>query len=308
MVVAMDKLQQLRLFVRIAERGSFSAVAREWGMSQPAVSKAIAALEKQLTVRLVNRNTRYVALTQAGQQYFAHCQTILRDLDAAEQELTASQCHLSGNLYITAPVPFGTRFIAPLLAQFQQQHPQLAVQLHLEDQQSQWLTVPFDVAIRLGNVGGVETVARQLGESPFRLVAAPAYLARHGMPIQLTDLNHHSALCYCHANTPQQWLLQDVAGKQHSIALQATFTANNLSALHAAACAGAGIACLPHWMVVDDVHHARLQVLFPTYKLPTFAIYAVYPSARQMPLKVRQFVDFVQTALQNESVLSGKFH
>ncbi len=303
MVTVMDKLQQLRLFVRIAERGSFSAVARDCGMTQPAVSKAMAALEKQLSVRLLNRNTRHVALTQAGQHYVAHCQTLLQALDDAEQALTAAQFQLSGNLYVTAPVPFGTRFIAPLLAQFQQQNPQLSVQLHLEDQQSQWLTTPFDVAIRLGDVGSDATVARQLGESPFRLVASPSYLAVHGVPQHPAELNQHHALSYGYASTPLQWHFQNAAGIHHAVTLQTHFIANNFSALHSAACAGAGLACLPYWIVADDLQHGRLQTLLADYTLPTFKVYAVYPSARQIPAKVRQFVAFVHTALQNEAVL-----
>ena len=299
----MDKLTQLRVFVRVAERANFSAVAREMGITQPAVSKALTALEQQLQTRLVNRNTRHVALTTAGQQYFAHCRQMLAELDEAELELKAAQLELSGSLRITAPLPFGIRFIAPLVTQFQMLHPQLEVHLHLDDQRSQLIETPFDVAIRLGDAGSSGTIIRTLGHSPFLLVAASAYLARHPAPVTPDELGMHAALCYTHASQPQCWTLLDRQGNTWEQVVKGRFFSNNLAALHAAVLEGSGVACLPKWMVADDLQAGRLHRLLPAWHLPAFGLYAVYPSARQIPAKVRQFVAFVQAELYQEATL-----
>jgi DNA-binding transcriptional LysR family regulator len=292
----MDKLIQIRVFVRVAERGSFSTAARELSVTQSAVSKAITALERSLGARLVSRSTRSVALTEVGARYYERCRVILGDLDEADAAVNDSNRGAVGALKIGAPVPFGLMFISPRVARFQAHHPLLKINLDLNDQPLNLVEENIDVAIRLGHLTRPGLVARKLGASPFVAVAAPAYLSARGIPQSPKDLITHNCLVYTHQATPLEWVFRGNPSTQ-TVTVSGNYQSNNLLALKDVAMAGIGIAKLPFWMVDAEIKAGSLRRVLEKHPLPAFGIHAVFPTARQLPAKVRLFVDFLKAEL-----------
>lgn len=300
----MDKLTQIRAFVRVAERASFSAVARDLQVTQSAVSKAISALEKNLGVRLVSRSTRSVSLTEAGRRYYERCRQILSDLDEADTAVSDLNSGTMGTLSIAAPVPFGLIFISPRVVRFKEINPTLAINLDLNDQPLNLVEQNIDVAIRLGHLNTPGLVARKLGNSPFVAVASPAYLSTRGTPDTPEKLITHNCLVYSYQGKPLEWTFESSAGSR-SIAVTSNYRSNNLLALKDAAIAGTGIARLPLWMVDSEIKSGLLRPVLDHVQLPAFGIHAVFPSARQIPAKVSLFVDFIQRELSSISYFLG---
>lgn len=300
----MDKLQQLKIFVRLAERGNFTAVGRDLRITQSAVSKTITALERALGVRLVNRSTRSVSLTQAGNRYYERCRQILADLDEADAVVGDSTLDAAGTLKIAAPVPFGLMFIAPRVARFQVRYPALEIDLDLNDQPLNLVEDNIDVAIRLGHLTTPGLVARKLGDSPFITVASPGYLSQRGTPRTPVELKSHNCLIYTRYAKPLAWEFEKGAAKQ-TINIMGSYRSNNLLALKDAAIAGIGIAQLPLWMVDAEIKAGSLRLVLEKYRLTPFGIHAVFPSLKQIPPKVSLFVDFIQNELSSVPFFLG---
>ncbi len=292
----LDRLTRIEVFVRVAERGGFSAAARDLGLSQSAVSKAVTALEQGLGVRLVQRSSRAVALTEAGQTYYRHCRTVLAELERAEAAVAGVHGELRGTLRIAAPVPFGLAFISSRAARFQALHPGLAVTLELDDRLVDLIEEKIDIAIRIGAVGGEGLAARRLGDSPLLTVAAPAYLARRGCPVTPEQLRDHDGLLYCPTPGDPAWGFQP-ASAAAPVWVPARYRSNNLLALKDAALTGLGVARLPAWMVAAEIEAGTLTALLDDYPPPPLTIYAVFPSARRIPARARLFADFIQGEL-----------
>lgn len=303
----MDKLTQIRAFVRVAERASFSAVARDLQVTQSAVSKAISALESNLGARLVSRSTRSVSLTEAGRRYYERCRQILSDLDEADAAVGDLNSVATGTLNIAAPVPFGLTFISPRVVRFKEINPTLAINLDLNDQPLNLVEQNIDVAIRLGHLSTPGLVARKLGNSPFVAVASPAYLSSRGIPDTPEELITHNCLVYSNQGKPLEWVFESSAGSR-SIAVTSNYRSNNLLALKDAAIAGTGIARLPLWMVDSEIKSGLLRPILDHVQPPAFGIHAVFPSARQIPAKVSLFVDFIQYELSSISYFLGAQH
>ena len=300
----MDKLMQLRVFVRLAERGSFSAVGRDLRVTQSAVSKSVTTLERALGTRLVNRSTRSVSLTEAGSRYYERCRQILADLDEADTAVGDTNLGTSGTLKIAAPVPFGLMFVAPRVARFQARHCALTIDLDLNDRPLNLVEENIDVAIRLGHLTSPGLVARKLGDSPFVAVASPAYLSLRGTPRIPKDLTTHNCLAYTHQASPAVWTFKGSAAPS-SVAVTGNYRSNNLLALKDAAMAGIGIARLPLWMADAEIKAGSLRLVLENFRLPAFGIYAVFPSASRIPAKVKLFVDFMQDELSSVPYFLG---
>lgn len=301
----MDKLMQIRAFVRIAERASFSAVARELDMTQSSVSKAMTALEKSLGTRLLSRSTRSVALTEAGRHYHERCRQILADLDEADATVADLASLTVGTLNIAAPVPFGLMFISPRVARFKTLHPALQINLNLNDQPLNLVEGNIDVAIRLGELNTRGYAVRKLGDSPFVTVAAPAYLGVYGAPSKPEELLAHNCVVYTQQDNPLEWRFSK-GGKSRAVVVSSNFRSNNLLALKDAAMAGVGVARLPLWMVDTEIKAGLLRPLLENFSLSPFAIHAVFPTSRQIPVKVRLFVNFLKEELGSVSYFLGK--
>ncbi len=300
----MDKLMQIRAFVRLAERASFSAVARDLKVTQSAVSKAITALEKSLGTRLVSRSTRSVALTEAGRGYYERCRLIVADLDEADAAVADLNVLSMGTLNIAAPVPFGLTFISPRVARFKLLNPGIDINLDLNDQSLNLVESNIDVAIRLGHLKMQGFAARKLGESPVMIVASPAYLDTRGIPETPQQLLTHNCVVYALQDNPLEWKVERNAGNR-SLIVSSNFRSNNLLVLKDAALAGLGIARLPLWMVDADIKAGLLRPVLEHIRFPGFDIHAVFPTSRQIPFKVKLFVDFIKTELSSVSFFLG---
>ncbi len=289
----MDRFSLMTAFVRIAETGNISAVAREMGMTQPSVSKQLAALETDLGVRLLQRTTRRLSLTEAGATYYESARRILDEVAAAETRVRQNDAGLTGTLTVTTSQPVGLRLVVPLVARLQRQHPALKVQLTLSDQLLDLVEEGVDVAIRGGRLADSTLVARRLGSIRLIVVGTPEYFARRGEPAVPTDLADHNVLSY-------QWLghspeIRFSKGKTEFAArTSGAFRSNSPLALVEAARQGMGIAVVTAWLVSDDLRSGALRAVLTDYALPPLELNAVYPSARQVPLKVRAFIDMVQ--------------
>lgn len=295
---------QIQAFVRVAERASFSAVARDLQVTQSAVSKAVSALERALGVRLVSRNTRSVSLTEAGRRYYERCRQIVSDLEEADAAVGDLSSGTMGTLNVAAPVPFGLMFISPRVVRFKGLNPTLAINLDLNDQPLNLVEQNIDVAIRLGHLNTPGLVARKLGESPFVAVASPVYLSSRRTPENPGDLIAHNCLAYTNQANPLEWVFEESAGPR-SVVVASNYRSNNLLALKDAAISGIGIARLPLWMVDTEIKAGLLRPVLGDVRLPAFGIHAVFPSARQIPTKVRLFVEFMQGELSSVSYFLG---
>lgn len=288
----MDRFHLMQLFVRIVDSGSFSAVARELGMIQPTVSKQMTALEDKLGVRLLNRTTRRLSLTEAGREYYERCQRILDEVQEMETEVTGLQNRPTGTLRVNTPVAFGNVHMLPLVLAFRRNYPGVAIDLSLDDRFVDLVQEGIDVAIRFGKLGDSQLVARHVGSSARVCVASPEYLAAHGTPKMPSDLRNHKCITYTYLFS-NEWPFDGPGGSQ-SIKVHGDFRANSGMTIRAAALEGAGIASVPAFLIREDIETGRLIQLLSQFAPEPIGISAVYPSARLLSRKVKLFVDFLQ--------------
>ena len=290
----MDKLDAMHMFVRVVETGSFTKVAHEFATTQPTVTKQISAMEARLEVRLLNRNTRGVSLTEAGALYYEKCKIIVADVAAAEDVVKLRQTHVQGQLRVGSSVAFGRRVLVPLALEFMKLNPELQVDLSFEDRYTDLVANGIDVALRLGKLADSTLGARTLGINPWVLVASPTYLKKHGTPRKPAELKDHATLIYSSVQGNDVWRLRNPSGETVSIPVTGRLRSNNLSALLAAARAHMGIAALPSYVAYESLKAGRVQEVLKTSNLPEQEIHAVYPSPRLVPQKVQSFIAFLQ--------------
>jgi DNA-binding transcriptional LysR family regulator len=288
----LDRLTGLEVFARVAGAGSLSAAARALGMSQTMVTKHIAALESRLGVKLFHRTTRRLSITEAGRNYLESSARILAEIEAADAAVAADRVEPRGLLRLNAPVSFGARQIAPLLAEFAQRHPRVTVELGLNDRLVDLVEEGWDLAIRIGNLSNSSLIARRIAPCRIVVCAAPSYLKARGTPRTVASLADHNCLGYTLSQrTPiDRWVFGDDVGVQ----ISGNLRANNGDALRAAAIAGQGIIHQPTFIVADDIREGRLVALAldqPTVELG--GIYAVFLPDRHPPARVRAFIDFI---------------
>ena len=282
----------MQLFVRIVESGSFSAVARELGMIQPTVSKQMTALEDKLGVRLLNRTTRRLSMTDAGREYFERCQRILDEVQEMETDVAGLQNRPSGTLRVNTPVAFGNIHMLPLILAFRRKYPGVAIDLSLDDRYVDLVQEGIDVAIRFGELGDSQLVARHVGSSSSVCAASPAYLSAHGTPAIPADLREHKCITYTYIFS-NEWSFDGPDGPQ-SVKVQGDFRANSGTTIRAAALEGTGIASIPLFLIREDIETGRLIQVLTQFASAPIRISAVYPSARLVSRKVKLFVDFIQ--------------
>lgn len=290
----MDRLDAMQMFVRVVETGSFTKVAQEFATTQPTVTKQIAAMEARLKVRLLNRNTRGVSLTEPGTLYYEKCKAIVSDVAEAENVVQVRQHQVQGQLRIGSSVAFGRRVVIPLALDFMQHNPRVEVDLSFEDRYTDLVANGIDVALRLGKLADSTLGARTLGVNPWVLVASPHYLKKHGTPRRPSDLKEHATLIYSSVQGNDVWRLRNASGEAVSVPVSGRLRSNNLSALLAAARAHMGIAALPWYVAHDSLAAGRVVEVLKTCRLPEQEIHAVYPSPRLVPQKVQAFIAFLQ--------------
>lgn len=290
----MDRLDAMQMFVRVVETGSFTRVAHEFTTTQPTVTKQIAAMEARLKVRLLNRNTRGVSLTEPGTLYYEKCKAIVNDVADAESVVKVRQSQVHGQLRVGSSVAFGRRVVVPLALEFMQHNPQVQIDLSFEDRYTDLVASGIDVALRLGKLADSSLGARTLGVNPWVLVASPTYLKKHGTPRRPSDLKEHATLIYSSVQGNDLWRLRNASGEAVSVPVTGRLRSNNLSALLAAARSHMGIAALPWYVAHESLKAARVVEVLKTCRLPEQEIHAVYPSPRLVPQKVQAFIAFLQ--------------
>ncbi|MDX9765667.1 MAG: LysR family transcriptional regulator [Chiayiivirga sp.] len=289
----MDRFDSLQTFVAVVEAGSFSAAAVRLDRAKSAVSRQLAALEAHLGVQLLNRTTRRLSFTEAGREFHERAQRILADLEEAELSVAAEQTALRGRLRLAAPLSFGVQHLAPALAEFLAQHPELVLDLDLDDRRINLVEEGFDLALRIGELPDSSLVARPLAPIRMQLCASPDYLRRHGTPRRPEDLAFHAGLVYGNVPEAQQWRLLDAAGKVHSVKVPARLRANNGDVLIRAAVDGLGVVVSPTFIAHRALAAGELVPLLPEYQAAGTMAYAVYPSRRHLPQRVRVLIDFL---------------
>jgi len=293
----MDRLQAMEIFVRVAETGSFSKAAKEFATTQPTITKQVASIESHLNVRLLNRNTRGVSLTEAGTLYYEKCKAIVREVQEADSLVRWRQGEAHGLLRIGSSVAFGRRVVVPLVLDFMQRHPHLRVDLSFEDRYTDLVAQGIDVALRLGKLADSTLGARSLGINPWVIVASPQYVREHGAPRGPQDLARHSVLIYSSVQGNDLWRLRSNTGEAFTVPVQGKLRSNNLSAVLAAARSDLGIAALPWYVAADSLESGSVTQVLPDYHLPEQEIHAVFPSPKLVPSKVQTFIGY----------LSGRF-
>ena len=290
----MDRLLAMQVFVRVVETGSFSKAAKEFATTQPTVTKMVSATEERLKVRLLNRNTRGVSVTESGALYFEKCKIIAREADEAENVARLRQTQAQGMLRIGTSVAFGRRVVVPLALEFMAQHPLVQVDLSFEDRYTDLVAQGIDVAIRMGKLADSSLGARHLGMNPWLVVASERYLKKEGVPKRPADLSGRNALIYSSVQGDDVWRLQSPKGEAVTVPVTGCFRSNNLSAVLAATRAHLGVAALPWYVAADSLASGRLVEILKGYSLPEQEIHAVYPSPKLVPGKVQAFVAYLQ--------------
>ena len=290
----MDRIQGIRLFIRVVDLGSFSKAAADLGIGQPSATKLVAQLEAQLGARLLHRSTHGVTPTEIGKIYYEKCRLIAHHVEEAQSVAALMQSQLQGGLRITTSVAFGRRVLVPLVMRFMKLNPKLQIELSFEDRYVDLVAQGIDVAIRMGRLADSTLGARFLGINPWVVVASPGYLAQRGTPRTLADLADHDALVYSTVQGDARWLFTAADGQLHPVAVRGPLRSNNLSALLAAARGGMGLAALPWYVAHESVKAGAVQPVLTDWSLPSQEIHAVYPSPRLVPAKVSGFIEWLQ--------------
>ncbi|MDO9781538.1 LysR family transcriptional regulator [Glaesserella parasuis] len=295
----MDKLTAIKVFLTVAETGSFTATAEQLEISKPMISRYVALMEEWLNARLFQRSTRKVALTDAGEQAVLFCQRIANLTAEMEQEMMAQQSELRGALRVTSSQTFGTYHLVQMVNRFLQLHPKLNIHLLLNDQQMDLISERIDLAIRITNTPDPNFIARKLADCHSLLVATPDYLAQFGTPKHPEDLYQHHYLSHHNINR-KAWKCTQ-GEREVLLDLNSRFTTNDTQALLNAVLDGNGIAMLPKYMLETELQQGKLQSVLTDWQLPTFSIYAIYPSRDKLPLAVRKLIDFLVESFEGKA-------
>ena len=307
----MDRWTEIELFVQVAETGSLSRAAEALELSNAAASRHLSALEERLGARLVERNTRRLYLTDTGAEFYSRARSILADLKDAESAANATALNPTGVLRITASLSFSMHHVAPLLREYTQRYPNVRVHVEAANRYLDIIDNNIDVAIRTREYEPDSNITiRRLAETRRLLVAAPRYLAQHGRPDSLADLQRHKLLVYLHANNPNE-LRFTREGETTTVAARGLLESNDGQILRAAALDGLGILVQPTYIVYDDIVAGRLVPVLDDWDLPRLIINLAYPSRKHLSAKVRTFIDFIAehfARMDYERKWTGRFN
>ena len=280
------------VFFRVVEANGFGAAARRLDTTAASVSRRVKALEHRLGVRLLQRTTRKLSLTDAGERYFHEGRGLLRQLVELEQALTASAREPEGELRIVAPMSFGQRRLAPLVARFAALHRKLRISLILEDRETDLIDEGMDLAIRIGYPADSSMIARAIAPVPRHACASPEYLAQRGYPQSPEDLLGHNCLHYNLISEREEWTFVGRDGEQ-TLAIKGSFCSNNGDVLAEAAMQGLGIALLPDFIVAESLADGRLVKVLEEHERAPLTLFALYPSRQHVPAKTRSFLEYL---------------
>ncbi|QUX96895.1 LysR family transcriptional regulator [Marinomonas sp. CT5] len=293
----MDKLQAMKVFCRVYEAESFKLASDSLDISRPMVTRYINFLEEELGSKLLHRNTRNISITHVGRKYYQHCIAILDAIEEAESEIGELTQKPKGLLKISVPMDFGLSYLIPLLDRFNRQYPQIVLDIDFSDKRVDMTESGVDIAIRGGDLGGDQFVARPLCYSRGVVCASPDYIAKHGELDCIENLVDHSCLLYSNALIANRWSLTDEEGVSQTVTTSGAFIANNGGALTRFALAGLGIIYQPDFLVAKYIKSGELVNLLPKYKGYEICFYAIYPQRKLMSRKTRLLLDFLEKNL-----------
>lgn len=293
----MDRIQGVKLFIRVVDLGSFSKAAIDMGIGQPSATKLVAQLEAQLGSRLLHRSTHGVTPTEIGLLYYDKCKLIAHHVEEAESVAALMQSQVQGGLRISTSVAFGRRVLVPLVMRFMKLNPKLQIELSFEDRYVDLVGQGIDMAIRMGRLADSTLGARYLGINPWLVVASPEYLAKRGIPLVPGDLDAHAALIYSTVQGDARWLFTGPGGDLQATTVRGPLRSNNLSALLSAARLGMGLAALPRYVAHQSITSGAVQEVLGDWTLPSQEMHAVFPSPRLLPAKVSGLITWLEGQL-----------
>ncbi|WP_031435625.1 LysR family transcriptional regulator [Methylomarinum vadi] len=288
----MDKLNNMRVFCRIVELGTFAAVAREMNLSAMMISKYVSQLEQSLGVVLLNRTTRSLNLTEAGQAYYTRSKQLLEDLAELDESTAQLGGSVKGVLKISAPIDFGGLYMVPAIESYQQKYPDVKILMSLDNKYQNLRDGRFDMVILVTDCLDPGVVARKITDTELGTYASPEYIEQNGAPQNLEELAQHRCLHYVNTPHGDYWVFND-QGETRKIKIDWYFATNNGRALSQAATLGMGIMRAPKLSVHDYLQQGRLVEVLPEYKLPSLSVYATYLQRRFYPAKLSSFVEFL---------------
>lgn len=287
----MDRLQAMTAFVRVVETGSFSGAARRIGVGQPAISKTIAQLEDRLQVRLLIRSTHGLTPTDAGMRFYERAKTAIHEADEAELEAKGAGAGLSGCLRICAATTFARIMVLPHLPRFLDSHPDLEIDVILDDRVIDLVSEGIDIALRMGELADSSAVARKIATGRRSVLATPDYLEKHGVPQVPADLAAHQAVVYTQIGN--SWIFRK-ANTEASVALAGRVRVTAAEGIRAAVKADMGLTISSDWMFWPELHSGEVQRVLEDWELPDLELWAVFPTGRLASAKARAFADFVE--------------
>jgi DNA-binding transcriptional LysR family regulator len=289
----MGQFRQISTFVDVVARGSLSAAARAEGIAPAMIGRRLDALEARLGVKLLQRTTRKLVLTNEGAAFLEDCQRILAELEEAETAVAERSAKASGHLLVSAPAGFGRQHVAPLLPSFLAEHREVTVNLNLNDRLVDVVGEGVDVAIRIASLSDSTLVGMKLADNQRVPVASPAYLKRHGTPLTLADLAKHNCLPISSEGSQRGWTFRE-NGKTVTLKVAGNMVCNDGAVLHDWALAGKGLAWRSMWEVNAEIDAGKLTTVLDQFAAPGNDIYAVFAQRRHLPLRIRAFVDFLR--------------
>lgn len=294
----MEQLSDIAVFTKVVDQGTFTAAARQLELSKSAVSKYVSRLEARLGTRLLNRTTRRLTLTEAGEILYRRAGGALADLDAAENEILELTGAPRGRLRVTMPTHFGELFLAPLLCDFMHDFPDITLELHLDNRLVDLVEERFDVGIRISALADSSLVARRLATVDLVTCAAPAYLQRRGTPAQPGELRDHDCMHYTLMRSPGEWQYRRPGERWFGARIGGRLWCDSDAMMKRLALDGLGILRFPRLFVEDEIRRGLLQPLFEDFEMPEHSLSAIFPTRENLAPKVRVFVDFLVSQFQ----------
>ncbi|WP_375786032.1 LysR substrate-binding domain-containing protein [Bradyrhizobium sp. Pha-3] len=288
----MDRLEELRLFLAIVDSGQFAAAGRKFARSPSSTTRIVAELERRLGTRLLQRTTRKLSLTDSGARLAAQARRLLADYDDAIDGAIGEAASLRGNIKLSAPTLFGSRHIAPLVRAFLERHPDITLQLALEDRLVDLIDERIDIALRIGHLTDSSLRARRVGEVRRIVVASPDYLKRHGRPRRPDDLAQHYAVTFVNQASPAAWSFQHKQGGPQKVKVSSRMEVNRAETAIGLTRDGMGLTRVLSYQVADELAAGSLVRVLRDYEVAPIPVQLVYPSARLMAPRIRNFLDF----------------
>jgi LysR family transcriptional regulator for bpeEF and oprC len=298
-------LDRIRTFVRVVERGTFSAVAREAGIGQPAVSKKVAALEEHVGVQLLLRGASNVRLTDAGQEFYDSMVRVLDELDSARARVGGGQVDPSGVVRLSMTPFLGRTYVVPRLAELFESYPRLAVDLRVSERTPNLVEEGLDVAVHTGELPDSTLIARRIAETPVVSVATPGYLATYGQPRHPADLAEHRGVVFTPFGAPSPWRFQTDAGLVRH-APTGSFRTDDAEAIRAAVLAGLGIGVAPEWLFAREMSTGEVAWVLRAFAPPPLPVSAVLQAGRRVPMRVRVVVEFLERVFKEDAHLRAR--